>query len=77
MSEIRITFDELVAHGVASGAPIINGMPWSFDWQGQPVTHENDDCYLIGSLRVERGDVLVADEKGGIDVRTATEETRL
>jgi hypothetical protein len=65
-----ITFDELVQHGIASGAPTQNGMPWSFDYQGQPITHENDDCYLIptleGTMRFERGDMLITGVKGEI-----------
>lgn len=65
-----ITFDELVAHGKASGAPIINNMPWSFDYCGQPITHENDACYLIptleGTMRFNRGDMLITGVKGEI-----------
>ena len=34
-----ITFDELVEHGRQSGA-IVNGMPWSFEYNGHPITHE-------------------------------------
>jgi len=64
-----ITFDELVAHGLASGTPHIhNGMPWSFEYKGRPVTHENDDCYLViflgETVRFERGEMLVTDAKG-------------
>lgn len=65
-----ITFDELVEYGRASGAPIITGMPWSFEYKGQPITHENDDCYLIstleGTMRFERGDMLITGVKGEI-----------
>lgn len=65
-----ITFEELVAHGIAQGVPLTNGMPWSFDYQGQPITHENDDCYLIptleGTMRFERGDMLITSVKGEI-----------
>ena len=65
-----ITFDELVAHGVASGTAIINGMPWSFNYKGQPITHENDDCYLIptleGTMKFNRGDMLITGVKGEI-----------
>lgn len=65
-----ITFDELVAHGLANGANVVNDMPWSFDYKGQPITHENDDCYLIptleGTMRFERGDMLITGVKGEI-----------
>ena len=54
----QVSFEELVEHGRKSGAPIINGMPWSFDFEGFAVTHENDDCYLIGNMRFERGQTL-------------------
>lgn len=44
-----ITFDELVRFGIDCGAPLTNGIAWSFQYKGLPVTHENDQCYLIGS----------------------------
>lgn len=60
--QATITFDDLVEFGRQNGANIVNGMPWSFNYRGLPVTHENDDCYLIttpsGTLRIERGEVL-------------------
>lgn len=66
-----ITFDELVAHGrLHGGACIIGEMPWSFDYKGQPITHENDDCYLIptleGTMRFNRGDMLITGVQGEI-----------
>ena len=65
-----ITFDELVEYGKANGANIVDGMPWSFDYQGQPITHENDDCYLIptleGTMRFNRGEMLITGVKGEI-----------
>ena len=65
-----ITFEELVEYGRAHGGNIVNGMPWSFDYKGQPVTHENDDCYLIptleGIMRFDRGDMLITGVKGEI-----------
>jgi len=58
-----ITFEELVEHGIKSGATLHNGVPWSFDYKGHPVTHENDDCYLIptleGTMAFKRGDMLI------------------
>ncbi len=66
-----ITFDELVQHGIATGGNIVNGMPWSFKYNGLPITHENDDCYLIpsptgGSLQFNRGDMLVTCGDGAL-----------
>lgn len=65
-----ITFDELVSHGIEQGAPLHGGMPWSFDYKGQPITHENDNCYLIptleGTMRFERGDMLITGVAGEI-----------
>lgn len=45
-----ITFAEFVECGRSSGCEIVNGMPWSFEYNGHPVTHENDECYLIPTL---------------------------
>jgi hypothetical protein len=78
-----ITFDELVEYGKANGANIINGMPWSFDYnveytnenyvyaiRSHPITHENDNCYLIptleGTMKFERGDMLITGVRGEI-----------
>lgn len=78
-----ITFDELVEYGKANGANIVNEMPWSFNYAGQPITHENDDCYLIptleGVMKFNRGDMLITGVKGEIypckpDIFAATYE---
>jgi hypothetical protein len=78
-----ITFDELVEHGKASGANIVNNMPWSFSYAGHPISHENDNCYLIptleGTMRMDRGDMLITGVKGEIypckpDIFAATYE---
>ena len=71
-----ITFDQLVAHGTeqckAEGrqSNIVNGMPWSFSYAGHPITHENDDCYLIptleGTMKMGREDMLITGVKGEI-----------
>lgn len=45
-----ITFDEFVKYGKDNGGNMVNGMPWSFEYKGHPVTHENDRCYLITTL---------------------------
>ena len=57
-----VTFDEFVQYGIDHGANVVNGMPWSFMFNGHAVTHENDDLYLIGtpSIPFRRGEVLVA-----------------
>lgn len=63
-----ITFDELVAHGTASGAPLVRGMPWSFTYKGCPITHETDECYLVngpaGTRKFYRGNMLVTQSDG-------------
>jgi len=66
-----ITFDEFIEYGKAhSEGSIINGMPWCFHYKGHPVTHENDDCYLIptleGIMKFNRGDMLITGVKGEI-----------
>ena len=45
-----ITFDEFIDYGKAAGGNIVDGMPWSFHYNGHPVTHENNECYLIPTL---------------------------
>ncbi len=65
-----ITFDEFIQYGINSGANIVNGMPWSFHYNGHPVTHENDKCYLIPTLEGTHNftpdDMLITGVKGEI-----------
>lgn len=64
-----ITFEELVAHGLKQTAGI-NGMPWSFDYAGHPITHEDDDRYAIPTLEGDmmfcRDDMLITGVAGEI-----------
>ena len=45
-----ITFEEFIEYGKNNGGNIVNGMPWSFNYNGHPVTNDNDVCYLIPTL---------------------------
>ena len=58
-----INFEDFVEIGREANpenAAAHGGIPWRFNYRGMPVTHENDDCYLIsrpvplGQLRFER-----------------------
>ena len=78
-----ITFDELVTYGLGHGANVVDGMPWSFEYQGHPITHEDNDRYLIptleGMMMFRRGDMLITGVKGEIypckpDIFAATYE---
>ncbi len=64
-----ITFDELVQYGRDNEANIVQGMPWSFQYKGYGITHENDQCYLFhggsqGSYRFTPVDMLVTGMSG-------------
>lgn len=65
-----ITFDELVEHGRQSGCDLVNGMPWSFSYQERPITHENDERYLIptleGIMSFTPSDMLITGTSGEI-----------
>jgi len=61
-----ISFDELVQYGRDNGGNIVNGMPWSFNYKGLPVTHENDKCYIVGIYYVKTCDMLVTFADGDI-----------
>lgn len=66
-----ITFDELIEHARSNGSKnpfMADGLPWSFTYQGYPVSHENDECYLIntedGTQRVTPQDMIITNSKG-------------
>lgn len=82
-----ISWDELVGHGVKfcqeKGHALNNGMPWSFEYKGHPITHENDRCYIIptleGAHHMTPDDMLITGVKGEIypcklDIFAATYE---
>lgn len=65
-----LTFEELVQYGIDSGANLVNGMPWSFTFNGYPITHENDYLYLIstleGTMKMSTSDYLIVGVHGEI-----------
>jgi hypothetical protein len=65
-----ITFDEFIEYGKTHGANIIDSMPWSFQYEGHPVTHENNEDYLIptdeGTMHFTPKDMLITGVKGEI-----------
>ena len=65
-----ITFDELVQYGLNNTTNIVGGMPWSFSYNGHPISHENDRCYLIPTLEgthyMTPDDMLITGVKGEI-----------
>lgn len=73
-----ITFDEFVEYGrqLISDNPEQGGygfdgiMPWHFKYKEQPITHENDQCYLIptleGIMKFTPDDMLITGVQGEI-----------
>lgn len=72
-----ITFEQFVQHGRDQKVPLVRGMPWSFSYFGHPVTHENDQCYLVmtagsvNQLRFTPDDVLCTGQLGELFLRRA------
>ena len=65
------TFTEFVEYGLNSTeVHVVNGFPRSFKYNGHPVTHENDECYLIptseGIMRFTPQDMIITGVKGEI-----------
>lgn len=72
-----VTFDELVEYGknTMEEKDLVDGMPWSFDFEGTPVTHENDECYIVMSASGTNGqanftpnDMLIVHTESVLDV---------
>lgn len=65
------SFEEFVEYGKRQeGVNIVDGMPWSFDFFGVPVTQEDDEKYIIGNSSVffEKGDFLAARVLGDVGI---------
>jgi len=65
------TFNQLVEYGKANcGANQLDGVPWSFTFYGIPVSHETNDCYIIGSeKKFTRDHLLIVNPDGEVLVR--------
>lgn len=65
-----ITFEEFIEYGKTHAERLIDGMPWHFEYNGYPVTHANDECYIIPTLEGEYSftpkDMLITGIKGEI-----------
>ena len=71
MEEV-LSFEQFVEHGRDITGSTEARMPWSFTFRGHPVTHENDQCYLVGGhpqVRFTTDDVLIIDTAGVLATR--------
>lgn len=58
------TFEELISYGLTQTDNVYNNMPWSFSFMGIPITHETDDCYIIGGTdRFTKNHLLIVKGK--------------
>lgn len=72
-----ITFEGLIDWAKAANTPLVNGVPWSFTYSGHPVTHENDDLYLVDGNQMRRDDVLVLSTRNEVWIYPVEEFTEL
>lgn len=74
-----LTWDEFLAYGRGqTGTKMKNDIPWHFEINGNCVTHERDDCYLITSIfgdcqTFTPDDMLIIEEKRSVTVRSKDE----
>ena len=68
-----VNWDEFIEYGKEQADDLIEGMPWSFNYKGNPVTHENDQQYYItssvggGSYYMEPRKMLVMYDDGSVN----------
>lgn len=65
-----ITFEEFVEYGKNHTDNIVDGMPWSFEYNGYPITYESNGAYLIptleGTMQFTPEDMLITGVNGEI-----------
>lgn len=71
-------FDQFVAYGQSVAEHLVEGVPWSFVFETFPVTHENNDTYIIANgsphgVRFERGQVIHVSAPGAFTINTPLE----
>jgi hypothetical protein len=59
-----ITFDDFIKFGLGSTTNIVDGKPWSFEFNGQPVTHQDNDTFQVGYITFRSHEVLIWDDTG-------------
>jgi hypothetical protein len=63
------TFEEFVQYGIDTGAEVHDdGMPWSFNFYGVPITHENAERYIVSNSYFNMGEMIVIGERGSIGI---------
>jgi hypothetical protein len=65
-----LTFDEFIGYGLEVSDSIVDGVPWAFEINGFPITHENDDFYWIttleGTMGMTKDDMLIIGVDGEV-----------
>lgn len=61
-----ISFEEFVQYGRDNCAVLVCGVPMSFEYMGYPVSHKDDEHYLIttpcgGTIHFTKGEMLIND----------------
>ena len=64
-----MAFEEFIQYGLNQPeCHVVDGKPWSFKINGRPVTHENNECYIIttleGSHNMTPKDMLIIGVQG-------------
>ena len=68
-----ISFEDFIQFGKEHTDNIVNGMPWSFKFEGYSVTHGSDECYAIllnggHFINFKKGEILTIQEDGAMKV---------
>ena len=65
-----INYDDFIQYGKDHAGNLVCGMPWSFEYAGNPVSHETDTCYIVptpdGIDFFTPCDMLILDAQGDL-----------
>ena len=71
------TLDEIIQFGLRHSANIVDGMPRSFDFLGFPISHENDNLYIVGNgLHISHKEVLAIHKDKHLEIIPMTRFVR-
>lgn len=60
-----LTWPQLMAHAALTATSTVAGVPWQFSWRGHVFTHEQDNLYMCGDLRVGPSLIVIDDPHQG------------